>query len=234
MAWLTTEDGRRVNTDWFDKDRQIAKNNVEADRLNGRSVDLSSLSYVDTKEWFTNNSNYSKWNDKIEEEEWEETIYKYTGEVSDLMNNYLRTGNFSGHKYYDEQDIKQYVKELDNIIKEFELKSPLTTYRVSDSNLLGKHGMSYEQIKSMEGKIVSDKGYMSTSTIKSIPGEQTVHGDIRYIINVPSGKGKGAYISKYSENSQEREMLLKRGAQYVVTKVQKDTNGRTVVYLNMW
>ena len=32
--WITTESGKHVNTDWFDKDRQIAANKVEADRRN--------------------------------------------------------------------------------------------------------------------------------------------------------------------------------------------------------
>ena len=34
--WVTTKDGRRVNTDWFDKDRQIAENKKEADERNGK------------------------------------------------------------------------------------------------------------------------------------------------------------------------------------------------------
>jgi hypothetical protein len=34
MAWVTTKDGRQVNTDWFDKDRQINENKKEADARN--------------------------------------------------------------------------------------------------------------------------------------------------------------------------------------------------------
>lgn len=30
MAWITTKDGRRVDTDWFDKEKQIANNAKEA------------------------------------------------------------------------------------------------------------------------------------------------------------------------------------------------------------
>lgn len=41
MAWITTEDGRRVNTDWFTEDerkkyRQIEENQKQADELNGK------------------------------------------------------------------------------------------------------------------------------------------------------------------------------------------------------
>jgi len=34
MAWITTDNGKHINTDWFDKDRQIAQNKAEADKKN--------------------------------------------------------------------------------------------------------------------------------------------------------------------------------------------------------
>lgn len=36
MAWVHTKDGRLVNTDWFDKDRQIDENKKQADEKNGK------------------------------------------------------------------------------------------------------------------------------------------------------------------------------------------------------
>lgn len=33
MAWVTTKDGRQVNTDWFDKDRQIEASKQESEKL---------------------------------------------------------------------------------------------------------------------------------------------------------------------------------------------------------
>ena len=33
MPWVTTKDGRQVNTDWFDKDRQIEANKQESEKL---------------------------------------------------------------------------------------------------------------------------------------------------------------------------------------------------------
>lgn len=38
MPWITTKDGRHLNTDWFDKDRQIALNKKEAEKLNKTSA----------------------------------------------------------------------------------------------------------------------------------------------------------------------------------------------------
>lgn len=34
MAWYTTKDGKHINTDWFDKERQINVNKAEADERN--------------------------------------------------------------------------------------------------------------------------------------------------------------------------------------------------------
>lgn len=34
MPWVTTKDGRHVDTDWFDKEKQIKQNEKEADKLN--------------------------------------------------------------------------------------------------------------------------------------------------------------------------------------------------------
>ena len=43
MAWITTKDGRHVNTDWFSEDQrqkysQIEANQAEASRLNGKQI----------------------------------------------------------------------------------------------------------------------------------------------------------------------------------------------------
>lgn len=34
MPWITTKNGKHINTDWLDKDRQISANKKDADRLN--------------------------------------------------------------------------------------------------------------------------------------------------------------------------------------------------------
>lgn len=39
MPWITTKEGKHINTDWFDeKERQIAENKKQADKLNGKLV----------------------------------------------------------------------------------------------------------------------------------------------------------------------------------------------------
>jgi hypothetical protein len=41
MAWITTKDGKHINTDWFDKDKQIADNKKEADDRNKPVIEAS-------------------------------------------------------------------------------------------------------------------------------------------------------------------------------------------------
>lgn len=211
--------------------------------INGRHVpifeddgttDLSSMSYNDTKDWMRENGNYNEWEDEMFDKSIDETIHNYTGERYLWINEYLRTGEFNGPKsWYQKEDVEQDIKELDEAVASFNLKKPVTVYRSSDSNLLGDEKMSYEQMKSMVGKTVSDKAYLSTSTLKELPGEQTVGGMVDYVIDVPAGKGNGAYVARYSENSSEREFLLRRNASYKVADVTKDTNGFIAVHLKM-
>lgn len=239
MAWITTKIGKHINTDWFDddtkqKERQIKANEAERDTKNAKPLDLSSKSYKDTKEWFKANSNYTKWEEQMEEDEYYDTLGKYSGEYYSPINHYLRKGEFTASRYYEKDDMIEDIQEMDKAISAFELKQPITVYRKSDSSMFGKNDMSYEQIKALEGKVFSDKAYVSASTKSGeLPGEQTVTGNMYYHIDVPAGRGNGAYVAYFSENHSEREFILKRGSKYQVTKVVKDADGITVVYMRM-
>ena len=208
-------------------------------------ADLNDLSSKQTKEWFKENSNYDEWDELMDEvdytkdksEWWKfdayEAIHNYTGERYKWINEYLAKGETNLPSWYSKKDIESDTRQIDYAISNFELKKPLTVYRSADTSMLGNSKMSYEQIKALEGKTIPDKAYTSASTVRELPGEQTVGGDVSYVISVPSGKGVGAYIPHYSENPQEREFLIKRNSNYVVSKVTKDSQGNTVVYLNM-
>lgn len=76
MAWITTKDGKHINTDWFDKENQIARNKAEADKMNGKSNRLSSKESEDKlrKELqeklsyegdYTKNPEYAKLHDAV-------------------------------------------------------------------------------------------------------------------------------------------------------------------------
>ena len=195
---------------------------------------LNRKSYQETTDWFNQYGNYEDWQEDIFDKEYDETIYKYTGEYYDLVNTYLRTGNFQQpNKWFEQSDMDKMVSELDYAVSSFNLKRPITVYRASDTSIFGAPNMSYEQLRSFIGKTVTDKGYLSTSTLKSLPDEQTVGGNISYVVDIPAGKGNGAYIAKYSENSQEREFLTKRSGKYIVGDITRDNQGHITVHLKL-
>lgn len=237
MPWITTENDKHINTDWFDKERQIADSKKEADSKNKEATytDLSKgYNYQSTKDWFKQNSNYDAWSEHMEDDEIFDNVYKYTGDYYGEVNNYLRTGKYKQYeKYSDEEHAQEIIHDVDDSIKSFDLKSPITVYRASDSSLFGKSKMTYEEMQSLIGKEFTDKAYLSTSMLKELPGEQTVGGSIDYKIQVPAGKGIGAYIAQFSENSQEREFLINRNSRYKVISVVRDSNGRTQITLQM-
>ena len=192
-------------------------------------------SYAETRDWFNEHSNYSEWVDAMEDaEDPVDSIYNYTGEHYSSINHYLRTGDFvKPDKYFEQSKADREISELDYAISSFTLSSPIQVYRASDTSIFGEKNLSYEQLRSFIGRKVTDKGYMSTSLLKSLPGEQTVGGNVTYVVDVPSGKGVGAYISKFSENSQEREFLIKRNGGYAVRDIQRDKDGHITVYMKL-
>ena len=71
MAWLTTDDGRKVNTDWFDEDErkkyaQIEKNQKQANERNGKINNF-----------------------KIEEKKWSKSELKDLQEVNEFMSKHF-------------------------------------------------------------------------------------------------------------------------------------------------
>lgn len=86
------------------------------------------------------------------------------------------------------------------------------------------------------GTILQDKGFMSTTVKKSVAADF----DKGYIlkINVPKGKGRGAYVRSVSNYSYEYEFLMKRSSKLKVTRIGSGesegfTGGQTVIYANL-
>ena len=196
--------------------------------------ELQSKSYAETTEWFDANSNYSDWAEKMFDTEYDDVIDKYSGEYYANVNNYLRTNNFvAPNRWFDESDMSAFIDQLDESIESFDLKKSIRVYRSSSSEFFGKDNMTYEELASNIGRVYNDKAYLSTSTLKSLPGEQTVGGNLKYEINIPKGANQGAYIAKYSENQQEREFLLARNRNYKLIDVRKDASGTVTVELDL-
>ena len=168
-----------------------------------------------------------KWLSKLTNKE-ESAIENYTEGGYQRINSSLRKG-----KTTEDSEV------IDSAINKYEVKEPFTTYRTGSNELLASIGIKTAQDvkdKNLKGKTVSDKAFLSTSTLKNIAlddlgdGIQAPKSQILLKIDVTPGKGKGAFIKKVSGAPEESEFLMKRGAKMKI-KGARTENGRTVIDL---
>lgn len=125
------------------------------------------------------------------------------------------------------QEIAQTIDNMDKAIAKFTLTTDKTVWRGLREDLMQDSFLSkMENLK--PGTVLTDKAYSSTAVTKSGTGEFT--GGWLMKIKVPAGTGRGVYTRKISEYAHENELLLKRGAQFKVTRITngKDSWGNTV------
>lgn len=185
--------------------------------------------YQDAYSFFgvgTTDGAYPIWERSITSEEKEE-IVKYTGSDYRSINSALRDAD----KGYEKANMfmQRRIDRIDQAIAKFELKKNLKVYRGSSARLVGGYTTAAEINAYMKGAIVQDKGFISTSAVH---GSQ-FSGKIKYEIQVPRGKGRGAFVSPISNFKTENEFLLKRGTYFKVAGATTDSSGATVVKLKV-
>ena len=166
------------------------------------------------------------WANKLSKEE-KTAIRRITGgsikstDVAEKMNNDLRKHGMptttGGNKCYD------MAKEC---IDRFEVEEPITVYRGATSTLLGKRGMTIDEIRGCVGITVGDHAFMSAS----LKPDSYDFQQITYEIKVPSGKGIGAYVADVSKSPEEEEFLFGPHSTYKVMGV-KEKDSRIHVLL---
>lgn len=126
------------------------------------------------------------------------------------INTYFRKTN--GAEFIDPDSMESFARDLDSAISKFELKDSITVYRGVDNNALV--GLD---LNSIVGSIYEDNGYMSASPIHA---DIVDRRDALFEIQVPAGKGVGAYVNSLSGfKDDEYEFLLKRGTRCEILSV---------------
>jgi len=129
----------------------------------------------------------------------------------------------------------QYIKvdtlAMDKAIENYTIPKAFVGYRGAGYSLLGlSKNASFEDLKSMVGETVHDRGFMSVSSVRGAEFSK----QILYRVIIPSGKGIGADISSVSVMGHgEQETLLARGTVYRVMSVKRGPHGKPIVTLKV-
>ena len=149
----------------------------------------------------------------------QQTIYAYSTDAYYDINSYLR-GVFSNYK-----PASMMIEHLDDAIAKFDLKEPIRVYRAVNIQ------KELQGVVPEIGSIKEWKAFTSTSV-----DAETVDDPIfaLYEIDVPAGKGRGAYINALSEYKDvEYEFLLKRGTRVRITGVRTE-KGRKIISMEVF
>ncbi len=183
-------------------------------------------------EFFYKNKEYQKWVNSLNKDE-TEAIQEYTEDLYSVINDKLRG-------FYDTDDklINDAINKLSNSIDNFKLTDNIQVYRGVDVNALDGFMRQNNINKYTEaiGKIYNDKAFMSTSLLKSGAGlEKFNEQDIQFIINIPKGKGRGAYINELSlKKDKEYEFLLQKNSKLRITDVKPIENtNQTIIFADL-
>jgi len=138
-------------------------------------------------------------------------IKDYTGRAAMFVNSKLRgVAPESVYSMPDDQ-INEVKKHLDSYLNDSALEEPLELFRYTTTNAFGGE----EKMAKLAGKTLRDKGYLSTTSLKS---DAKFGGDVTIKIKAPVGSN-AAPISEFSVFGNEREVLFARNTQMTVTDV---------------
>lgn len=146
-----------------------------------------------------------------------DSVVEYTGSYYKHLNDVLRSGKPSKFKATRAKD-DAHIQNIDNAISAFTLTENLRVFRGAGTKLINGYSTVAEINANLKGATVQDNGYMSTSAVKG----SNFSGQIVYEINVPKGKGRGAFIAPVSKFHHENEFLLARGTKFKVEGARMD------------
>lgn len=157
-----------------------------------------------------------RWREKLTIEQ-ESAIGMYSGDSYSGINGLLR-GEMTEQQVEEwdkfereEHKITKMIPNIESALDEFELDDPIRVFRTCEEDLFIENDIK-------AGSVFKDKGFVSTSTLQ----EKVASGNVVMEIDVPPGKGRGAWINSLSgAQDEEYEFLLQRGSIFEVEKITK-------------
>jgi len=170
--------------------------------------------YMELKEKF-DSSMVGRWYNALTTKEQVATAY-YTSDGFSAMNGLLRgrmTKNMvKGWEQHESQTIMEYIDNLTEAIRKFELDEDIVVHRTTEREFLDKLKV---------GEIFKHDNFVSCSALS----KSVASGDVFWDIHVPKGKGNGAYIEILSGSEDEYEFLLQRGTKLRINSVTETSEG---------
>lgn len=170
--------------------------------------------------WFQNNSNLTQWEQGLTQDE-KQGLYDYARSAYSVINDTLEGKTVNN---VDQALVAKEIKDIQSALNKYTLKSPILVTRTDNGQLLGLNSASYQQLKNMEGKTVDVKRFVSTDTSAVSSAN---YGSVNYTIEVPKGKGMGAWLPTTAGNLSkgEAEFLINSGRKYEIVSVNKGKYG---------
>ncbi len=162
-------------------------------------------------------SKYSRWLDNLSTDE-REAISWYAADGYGDINDYWRKRN--GWEYISSNVVKASEK-IDSAISKFELKENIKVYRgvgqIFEDSIIEKG--KWSDIHEIVGKTYHDSGYGSTTVLSG--NSVAKSKPVLFEIDIPAGKGRGAYINKLAGQNEdiEYEFLIARNSDFKITDV---------------
>lgn len=212
--WVTTEDGRHVNTDWFDKDRQIAENKAEADNLNGKF-----------HEWDDKRAQqeYKKYDYDVTSKEWKDSTMYTGGRYYAAIQRALYSGKMQQKTFNDGvKDMSPYIKAMDDSMRPLS-ENVMLSRTISYDQWENSVGLDIDTIQAIAeggskdfstlqkavGKSFTPKGFISTSYNEN----QNANVGAQVLLKLRTPAGTPAVVTS---NKMESEVVLARNTSYTI------------------
>lgn len=172
------------------------------------------------KDFFDRSILHKKWEENITDEQIK-SVNDYTDkDIASFINTELRKEK-SEERNLDAENINR-INLIDEAINSYELETDITVYRAIPLRYFKSERRPY-----WDAAYFSSSCYKKADILKNIL--ESVGKACLFIVEVPAGKGRGAYINRFSrEKDKEYEFLIKRLARFEVINISDKDYGKEV------
>ncbi len=187
----------------------IAESGIIEPKIFYSGDEVNDFFYYDGKE----SSSYTKWLSSLSDEE-KRSLRFYTSNGYIKINDILR-------QQKEWKGTSATIRNIDKAISSFELKEDITVYR----GVRDFYGASivesddWNDIRETIGKTFLDKGFGSSTALHG--NSVATSKPFLFEIEIPAGKGRGAYINRLSSTFEddEYEFLIARNSKFKIIDV---------------